>query len=60
MELIGEPDKVVKLTISISDEADKKLRELAKYRCRSLSQQIEYLILVAKFVDSDQNRPKKP
>jgi len=51
---------MVKITISLSKEADTKLRELAQFRCRSLSQQIEYLILVAKFVESDQNRPKKP
>ena len=55
-----EPDKMVKLTISISAEANAKLRELAKYRCRSLSQQIEYQIMVAKFTDSDKNREKVP
>jgi len=55
-----EPGQMVKLTISISQEANEKLRELAQYRCRSLSQQVQYLILIAKFQDSDKNREKKP
>lgn len=40
-----ENENMAKITLSLSNEAEKKLRERAKRNLRSISKEVEYLVL---------------